>query len=129
MPVTHHSHGKFDGDLRFGHAAEQQIVDLFEGRKKIEVKADRLWDATGNIAFEVEYQRRPSGVFATEADWFIQVLTLNGAMYGALVFESESLRVNLTHMMQTGRARVVYGGDNGSSKLALVKLTHLCDLF
>ena len=50
---------------------EQQVADMLQD-KKIEVKSERdVWQKTGNIAIEYESYGKPSGINATESDyWF-----------------------------------------------------------
>ena len=64
--------GNFDVDLDFGKVYEEKIRDLFEGEGSIEVKTERdIWADTGNMAIEIRYKGKPSGISHTEADWFI----------------------------------------------------------
>ena len=62
---------KFDIDLSYGAIREDKIIDMFLN-KKIEVKSEKnMWQDTGNICIEYESWGRPSGIKATEADyWF-----------------------------------------------------------
>ena len=62
---------KFDLDLSYGKVREQQVADMLQD-KRIEVKSERgMWMKTGNIAIEYESYGKPSGIDATEADyWF-----------------------------------------------------------
>ena len=62
---------KFDIDLHYGQVREKYVADMLQD-KKIEVKSERdMWQRTGNIAIEYESYGKPSGINATEADyWF-----------------------------------------------------------
>ena len=62
---------KFDLDLQYGQVREQMVADMLQN-KKIEVKSERdVWQRTGNIAIEYECYGKPSGINATESDfWF-----------------------------------------------------------
>ena len=62
---------KFDIDLEYGQVREKKVADMLQG-KKIEVKSERgMWQRTGNIAIEFESYGKPSGIAATESDyWF-----------------------------------------------------------
>ena len=62
---------KFDLDLKYGQVREKYVADMLQD-KKIEVKSERdVWQRTGNIAIEYESYGKPSGINATEADyWF-----------------------------------------------------------
>ena len=62
---------KFDLDLKYGEIREDKIRDMLEN-KKIEIKSERdMWMKTGNICIEYESYGQPSGIKATESDyWF-----------------------------------------------------------
>ena len=62
---------KFDIDLQYGKVREKLVADMLQD-KKIEVKSERdVWQRTGNIAIEYECYGKPSGINATESDyWF-----------------------------------------------------------
>ena len=62
---------KFDLDLQYGKIREQMVATMLQD-KKIEVKSERdMWQRTGNIAVEYESYGKPSGIKATESDyWF-----------------------------------------------------------
>ena len=67
---------KFDLDLEYGQIREDKIADMFQN-KKIEVKSERgMWMKTGNICIEYQSYGKPSGIAATEADyWFCLLYT------------------------------------------------------
>ena len=62
---------KFDIDLQWGKVREKNVAKMLQD-KKIEVKSERdIWQSTGNIAIEFESYGKPSGIMATESDyWF-----------------------------------------------------------
>ena len=62
---------KFDIDLEYGKVREELVANMLQD-KKIEVKSERdIWQSTGNIAIEFESYGKPSGIMATESDyWF-----------------------------------------------------------
>jgi hypothetical protein len=83
----------FTADLRLGEEIEEKLLavirkkhpsavkipkkfsayDIFipENGKKIEVKYDKKSNETGNIVIEIEMFGKPSGLMATEADWWV----------------------------------------------------------
>ena len=71
MKPTKKDQKKFDLDLKYGEIREDKIRDMLEN-KKIEVKSERgRWMETGNICIEYESWGKPSGIRATESDyWF-----------------------------------------------------------
>ena len=78
---------KFDIDLKYGQLREKQVHDIFSN-KKIEVKTERdWWYKTGNIALDYECNGKPSGINATESDYWIQILAKGNKNHCMLVFE------------------------------------------
>ena len=83
---------KFDIDLEYGKIRESQILDMFENAK-IEVKSERdIWQRSGNIAIEYECYGKPSGIKATESDYWFHNLCINDETYATLVFRTDFLR-------------------------------------
>ena len=75
--------GVFHLDLRVGQQQERELFgDLFAPAGdpvKVEVKTDRKFGKTGNVAVEFEYRtkdgkKKPSGIAVTEANQFVFVL-------------------------------------------------------
>ena len=83
---------KFDIDLAYGEVREQQIADMLTN-KKIEVKSERdVWQRTGNIAIEYECYGKPSGINATESDYWFHNLCIGEDTFATIVFDTKSLR-------------------------------------
>ena len=117
---------QFDIDLKFGLLHEKKIKDLFEGKGKIEVKAERdKWKSTGNMVIEINYKGRDSGLYATKADWWIHIFTSDGNVAMALMIPVNNLKRLMVSLLDEGVARVVYGGDNNNSKLILAPITEV----
>ena len=56
-------------DLPFGEKYERESKSILEGKDvKVEVKADRLCQKTGNIYVETESRGKDSGIITTDAD-------------------------------------------------------------
>ena len=92
MKPTKKDRKKFDIDLEYGTIREDKIADLFVN-KKIEVKSERdIWQSTGNIAIEYESYSKPSGIKATESDYWFHNLCIGDEEYCTLVFKTEVLR-------------------------------------
>ena len=116
----------FDLDLKFGLAWEEQVRKIFEDDGRIEVKTERdIWHKTGNIAVEIGYKDRPSGLSTTDAKWWIQVLTVQGEFHTALIFKVENFRKLVKQLVETGKADIVKGGDGAQSELVRVPLKEL----
>jgi len=113
---------KFDIDLAYGEVREQMIADMLTD-KKIEVKSERdLWVKTGNIAIEYESWGKPSGIAATEADYWFHNLCIGDRTFATIVFDVPSLKQIIDNL---DYKRSVSGGDNYASKMYLLNLQKL----
>ena len=113
---------KFDIDLSYGEIREDKIIDMFLN-KKIEVKSEKnMWQDTGNICIEYESWGKPSGIKATEADYWFHNLCVGENEYCTLVFKTEVLK-SIVNDLDTFKS--VSGGDNKASKMFLVNLQKL----
>jgi hypothetical protein len=113
---------KFDLDLQYGSIREDKIADMLTN-KKIEVKSERdIWQKTGNICIEYESWGKPSGIRATESDYWFHNLCIGKDEYCTLVFKTDTLRkiVDKLDTFQT-----VSGGDNNASRMFLINLQKL----
>ena len=115
--------GNFDLDLNFGQIYEEKVRDIFEGDGSIEVKTERdIWQKTGNIAIEVRYRGKPSGISSTDAKWWIHILSNDNDIETALMFKVEKLKKKIKQMVMLGMARIVVGGDNDNSEIVLLPI-------
>jgi hypothetical protein len=113
---------KFDLDLEYGQVREDKIADMLQD-KKIEVKSERdIWQTTGNIAIEYESWGKPSGIRATESDYWFHNLCIGDRIFCSLVFDTEVLK-KIVDKLDT--FRTVSGGDNNASRMFLVNLSKL----
>jgi len=113
---------KFDLDLAYGKVREKKIADMMTG-KKIEVKSERdLWAKTGNIAIEYECWGKPSGINATEADYWFHNLCIGDDTFATLVFDVPSLKRIIDNL---DYKRSVSGGDGNASRMYLLNLQKL----
>jgi len=118
--------GNFDIDLDFGQVYEEKIRKIFQGKGGIEVKTERdMWKRTGNIAIEVSYKGNPSGLSSTNADWWIHILSDNGEIDTAFMFEVHRLKKKIRRLVSRKEAHIVMGGDNNDSKIVLVPISKL----
>ena len=116
---------KFDIDLAYGKVREDLIKDMLQD-KKIEVKSERdVWKRTGNIAIEYECYGKPSGINATEADYWFHNLCVGEDVYATLVFKTENLK-KIKDSLE--RKVSVNGGDHNASRMYLISLQKLFDL-
>jgi len=122
MKPTKKDQKKFDLDLQYGEIREQKIADMLTG-KKIEVKSERdTWMKTGNICIEYESWSKPSGIRATESDYWFHNLCVGDNEFCTLVFKTDVLR---TIVDKLDTFKTVSGGDHNASRMFLVNLQKL----
>ena len=113
---------KFDIDLEYGKIRESQILDMFENAK-IEVKSERdIWQKSGNIAIEYECYGKPSGIKATESDYWFHNLCIGDETFATIVFDTASLKRIINNL---DYKKSVSGGDNNASRMYLLNLQKL----
>ena len=119
---------KFDLDLTYGKIREQRVADMLQN-KKIEVKTERgnfdnykSWVHTGNIAIEFESYGKPSGIAATESDYWFHNLDIGDETFATVVFDVKSLKRIIDKL---DYKRTVSGGDNKASRMYLLNLEKL----
>ena len=116
---------KFDIDLAYGKVREDLIKEMLQD-KQIEVKSERdVWKRTGNIAIEYQCYGKPSGINATEADYWFHNLCVGEDVYATLVFKTENLKKIIDSLE---RKVSVSGGDHNASRMYLVSLQKLFDV-
>jgi len=122
MKPTKKDMKKFDLDLQYGQIREAKIAEMLTD-KKIEVKSERgMWMKTGNICIEYESWKKPSGIRATEADYWFHNLCVGDNEFCTLVFKTDVLK---TIVDKLDTFKTVSGGDNNASKMFLVNLQKL----
>mgnify|MGYP003112989697 FL=1 len=113
---------KFDIDLSYGKVREQMVANMLQD-KKIEVKSERdMWMRTGNIAIEYESYGKPSGIAATESDYWFHNLCIGDEVFATLVFDTNSLKRIIDNL---DYKKSVSGGDNNASRMYLLNLQKL----
>ena len=129
----------FKSDLEFGQKSEELLKHhlLMEGydsesvnthscdlkyEVRVEVKTDREWQRTGNVAVEFKYNGEPSGISTTEAHIYVYVLDGVSAFWYAGVDELKTFLKNTV-------CKRVKGGDNNASDLILLTLSQFFSVF
>ena len=113
---------KFDLDLAYGKVREQRVADMLTD-KKVEVKSERdMWVHTGNIAVEYESYGKPSGIAATEADYWFHNLCIGNETFATLVFDVPSLKRIIDNL---DYKKTVSGGDHNASRMYLLNIQKL----
>jgi len=119
---TKENRKKFDIDLQYGTIREDKVAAMLTD-KKVEVKSERgMWMKTGNIAIEYQSYGKPSGIKATESDYWFHNLCIGDNEYCTLVFKTDVLRI-IVDKLDT--FRTVSGGDHNASQMYLVNLQKL----
>ncbi len=122
MKPTKENRKKFDIDLEYGTIREDKVAEMLTN-KKVEVKSERgMWMKTGNIAIEYQSYGKPSGIKATESDYWFHNLCIGDNEYCTLVFKTDVLRI-IVDKLDT--FRTVSGGDHNASQMYLVNLQKL----
>ena len=122
MKPTKKDRKKFDIDLQFGSIREDKIADMLTN-KKIEVKSERgKWMETGNICIEYQSYGKPSGIEATEAEFWFHNLCIGDEIFCTLVFDVPKLKKLVKKL---DYLKSVSGGDHNASRMYLVNIQKL----
>ena len=123
--LKYNKDNKFDVDLEFGQKFEKSLAKILSVGK-VEVKTERdMWKKTGNVAIELASRGKLSGLNTTKADWWCQALSLNGDIVGLHLWPVEQLKYIVKQSVKMGRGKVVMGGDDNTSELALIPFEDL----
>ncbi len=123
MPKVDYKKNNFDIDLDFGKKGEDWVVELFEGNSKVEVKTERgIWDKTGNIAIEVRYKNKPSGLTTTDAEIWIHLLEKDNKILGGFLLPVSYLKKRIKKLFNEDIVKVIKGGDNNDSTILLLPI-------
>ena len=126
VKVTEEYAKGFDLDLRFGKLGEDFVKDMQVGNKKIEVKTERdIWKTTGNIAIEMRYKGSPSGISTTESNLWVHLLSYKGVIEGGFMFNVDLLKEKIKKLHKEGDLKMVMGGDDNMSQMALLPIKEL----
>ena len=122
MKPTKENRKKFDIDLEYGTIREEKVAEMLTD-KKIEVKSERgMWMKTGNICIEYESYGKPSGIAATEADYWFHNLCIEDNIFCTFIFDVPKLKQLIDKL---DFKKSVSGGDHNASRLWLVNIQKL----
>ena len=76
---------------------------------------------TNNIAIEVECYGKPSGIMATEADYWVHILANGEKDYVRMIFDTSTVKKLAKKYMKNIKS----GGDGNKSRFVLVPLAEL----
>ena len=123
--LKYNKDNKFDVDLKFGEKFEKSFAKILSVGK-VEVKTERdIWKKTGNVAIELASRGKLSGLNTTKAEWWAQVLTTDGDIEGVLMFPIKKLKEIVKRSVFNGDGKMVMGGDENTSEIALIPLKDL----
>ena len=117
---------KFEKDLDYGKIGEFWVDDALSNGT-VEVKTERdIWVKTGNIAIEIRGRDgRKSGISITEADTWIQLLSIDGVVKGGFVFKVADLKKRMKELYADGASKLVMGGDDNATQMMLIPIDKL----
>lgn len=117
----------FTHDVKVQEIREKAIGELLQD-KTIEIKTEMgMWKDTGNIAVEVKFNGKPSGIAKTKAEYWWHSLELDGKSFAHIVFDTETFKKHVKNLRKQGKVKRVEGGDDDLSLIYLIKLTDLLD--
>jgi len=91
-----------------------------------EVKCDYKNQFTGNIAFELEFKNKASGVISTQADFIVYYLNNEHKFYS---IKTKTFRRLLWQWENDRTYKIVNGGDSDNSSLLLLPVEEFKKLF
>tara|TARA_R100000808_G_scaffold3720_1_gene12848 strand:- start:16871 stop:17335 length:465 start_codon:yes stop_codon:yes gene_type:complete len=129
VPLTEGYCKEFDLDLKFGKMGEEFVQGVLEGDSKIEIKTERdKWKETGNIAIEIRYKGKDSGITITEASTWIHLLSYKDDIVGGFILNVKKLKERIKELNKAKKVKIVMGGDDNMSQLVLVPIKEIFEL-
>ena len=126
-PFLFNNDKKFDIQLSQALQAEKRLAEIFSVKKieKIELKTETWqWEQTGNICIEYKFDGKPSGIAATEADYWVHELRRDNETLCYLMFPIERFKKLARHFHDIGSKRAK-SGDGGKSEVVLIPLAEV----
>ena len=126
MSIENEVQQKFDHDLEFGRLGDDFVKNFQNKNTKVEVKTERdIWKTTGNIAVEIRCNGKLSGLSVTEAQTWIHLLSYKGKIEGGFIIDTGYLKDRIGELHRDNELKIVMGGDNNMSQMALVPINKL----
>jgi hypothetical protein len=93
---------------------------------RIEVKSERhIWETTGNLCIEYRHRGKPSGIAATDAEWWAhELIDSNERVVMTLMVPTDRLKALCRKLYKSGHYRKGMG-DAGQSDFVLVPIRQL----
>ena len=70
---------------------------------------------------------KKSGMSVTEAETWIHLLSYNNVIEGGFIFKTQLLRDKIKKLHKDGNLKLIMGGDDKMSKMALLPIKELFD--
>ena len=119
----------WDIDLKFGEDFEYSLANTLT-LGKVEVKTERdKWKETGNVAIELMNQGTLSGLTVTKAEWWAHILSFNNNIESVILIPVDKLKRRVKQLVEDGRGKIVMGGDDNASELALIQIKDIHGVF
>jgi len=119
----------FNKSKTAGDVGERWVNKCLESRVEVKTELDTKeinWRTSGNIIIEINgYNGRKSGISITEADTWVQVLTVDSKPLVALMFDVDTLKQLLREHWD--ELTIVKGGDNNYSKMIKLPIKKLLE--
>jgi hypothetical protein len=113
--------------LDFGVKYENSLAKILS-MGKVEVKTERdKWRETRNIAIELTCNGKDSGLRVTEAEWWAHILSWKGEIVGVILLPIDTLKKIVKNSVKRRRGKIVMGGDNNASEIALIPLEDMAN--
>ena len=78
-----------------------------------------------HLAYLPLNQGNASGLSVTEAEWWAQILSFKGDIKSIILLPVEELKKKVKHSVQHGQGRIVMGGDDNASEIALIPIKEI----
>ena len=73
----------------------------------------------------MRYKRQPSGISTTKASVWIHLLSVKGVIKGGFILKVDELKALIKKRHNEGNLKMVMGGDDNMSQLALIPIKEL----
>ena len=125
--------GSWEKSLLNGKLGEEFTRGIIEDPVKIEIKTEiaesweqpKKWPTTGNIAIEMRCKGKPSGLSTTKSSVWLHFLSVDGVIKGGFVFKVDQLKAKIKKLHKDGKLKIVMGGDDNASQMALLPIKEL----
>lgn len=113
--------GSFNHDVKVGLLGEDWAKEFFSGEFKLEVKFDSMAHASGNLFIEYSSRGKPSGIAATDAEYYLYIIA---EFNYAIILNVENLKERLRYYYKHNMY-IRNGGDDDTSVGFLVPIQEL----